>query len=201
MTPILPAENPDSRDRDMTPILPAENPDSREPEEDERPEENQEPQSIFDTTDADMNGIFDIFESVIEENLPFEEDCSCLTESGIDVKVGLDGSPVIIYTDADGVEHEYPGNYGLTECMAWDMGLPPTCDGEDAEAFCADSWCYVSNETCKTGVIESTYFPDAGLFYSYDTCTADEAEMMDDEDEEDEPEDEEEDEGEDDDEE
>ena len=121
-----------------------------------------------------MNGFFDIFESVIEENI-FVEDCSCLTSSGLPVETDADGNPIIVYTDADGVEHNYPGNYGLTTCMAWDLDLPPTCadsDGMplvDAPDFCGQNWCYVS-ETCLQGAIDSTYFPDQGLKYSYDVC-------------------------------
>ena len=85
-----------------------------------------------------------------------------------------------MYTDADGVEHNYPGNYGLTTCMAWDLDLPPTCadsDGMplvDAPDFCGQNWCYVG-ETCLQGALESTYFPDQGLKYSYDVCAQEES--------------------------
>ena len=74
------------------------------------------------------------------------------------------------------------------------MNLPDVCADEfgvpltDAPSWCADSWCWVNADTCKTGVAESTYFPDSGLFYSYFSCNA---EQVDEEvDEAEEPEDE-----------
>lgn len=75
-------------------------------------------------------------------------------------------------------DYEYPPNYGLTQCAAWDQPLQPDCADEegmpleDAPEYCAQSWCYVDSETCSTGVTASNLFPDAGLYYSYDSCAA-----------------------------
>ena len=74
------------------------------------------------------------------------------------------------------------------------MNLPDTCADEfgvpldDAPSWCADSWCFVNPDTCFTDVVESSYFPDSGLFYSYGACAAEE--VVDEVDEAEEPEDE-----------
>ena len=58
-----------------------------------------------------------------------DEKCPCLTNNGIRKVVGKEGN-VIIYTHDDGVEYEYPFDYG-TSCEAWDENIPPYCDVED----------------------------------------------------------------------
>ena len=124
----------------------------------------------LDGLDLNKNGINDYEE--------FEQDCSCLTSSGIAVNTDGD-SPYIEYTDADGTVHQYPANYGLTECMAWDMTLPPSCEGgEDDPDWCGDSWCYINHVTCYDNILKSSYFPDSGLWYSYAACAPDEEDDM-----------------------
>ena len=100
-----------------------------------------------------------------------------MTEHGLTVNAKGDDA-YIEYTDADGTVHEYPGNYGLTECSAWDLELEPDCADENgplegAPEWCADSWCYVNKQTCFSAQ-RSTYFPDAYLWYTYDACVEDE---------------------------
>ena len=63
-----------------------------------------------------------------------------------------EGDEFITYTD-QGIDYQYPVDYGLSMCMAWDLDLAPTCaDAEgmpllDAPMFCGQNWCYVS-DTC-----------------------------------------------------
>ena len=59
---------------------------------------------------------------------------------------------MIIYTDDNGLEHDYPTAYG-TACIAWDEILPPICgaDGfplEDQPNYCSQPWCYIDPEKC-----------------------------------------------------
>ena len=57
--------------------------------------------------------------------------------------------------------------------------MQPVCadaDGsplEDANVFCARSWCYVDPWLCDSAV-RSAYFPDDDLYYSYDACAIEE---------------------------
>ena len=53
--------------------------------------------------------------------------CECLLQHGQEVFFPMEGSPFILYTKDD-VDYEYPANYGLGMCAAWDEGLEPDCD-------------------------------------------------------------------------
>jgi len=74
---------------------------------------------------------------------------------------------------------EYPANYG-SYCSPWDTGLPPSCDAAEPPSWCTSDWCWVDPEKCATcnpgsddnplACAESSYFPGAGLYYSYDKC-------------------------------
>ena len=55
--------------------------------------------------------------------------CNCINSNGIET-VRRGGQDVIIYTDGDGVEYEYPAAYG-TACIGWDEILPPYCGDEN----------------------------------------------------------------------
>jgi len=107
-----------------------------------------------------------------------EEDCSCVIThgDGIELFWTEEGVHYIEYT-ADGETYQYPPNYGLSQCMAWDADLQPTCadeDGmplDDAPVWCTNQYCYVNPETCTTPRVRpSGSFPDSGLFYSYEAC-------------------------------
>ena len=151
-------------------------------------DEVEEEASIFDLGDADDNGIPDIFERVLEQYVvePFVEDCSCLTSSGLPVFTNELGDGFIEVTFQEEGEdprtYNYPANYGTAQCSAWDEFLPDFCADafgvplDDAPDYCTQSWCWVSAETCLTGVFESDYFPDSGLSYSYLACPAPEEE-------------------------
>ena len=41
----------------------------------------------------------------------------------------------------------------------------------NAPDFCASEWCYIDINNCNLPVTgESSYFPDADIIYSYQTC-------------------------------
>lgn len=60
------------------------------------------------------------------------------------------------------------------------LALPPPCLAEYIAAcsasaapqpvWCEDSWCYVDPNNCTMPMSKSKYFPDSGLYYSYETC-------------------------------
>ena len=79
----------------------------------------------------------------------------------------------------NGMEVQYPGNYGTGICMAWDAMLfgAGCADMEgtvldDAPGYCAEPWCYVGNDcTLFDDVTVSSYFPQVS--YSYGACGGD----------------------------
>jgi len=75
----------------------------------------------------------EIFPETEEEEVEEKEedqDCQCLSDNDID-QTKRNGQKVIIMTDENGLEHEYPAAYG-TACIGWDEILPPFCgDGND----------------------------------------------------------------------
>uniref|UniRef100_A0A7S1W1J0 Uncharacterized protein n=1 Tax=Alexandrium catenella TaxID=2925 RepID=A0A7S1W1J0_ALECA len=75
-------------------------------------------------------------------------------------------------------KYEYPAGFG-SHCSAWDDDRHPSCKGDDADAWCKDSWCYVDPCSCDLDVTPKklTYAPGATyqgkpLFYSYAACGA-----------------------------
>ena len=76
---------------------------------------------------------------------------------------------MIIYKHDDGVEYEYPQDYG-TSCAAWDEGLPPYCNKSDSPSWCPSVWCYVDKATCSKSDLERTTFFEEELYYSYENC-------------------------------
>ena len=92
--------------------------------------------------------------------------CECLITHGQAVTFPEDGEPFITYT-IDGVDFEYPPNYGSGVCAAWDSGLEPDC-ADDSEDFCAAMWCYVSPDCEASDVTVSNL--NAEISYSYATC-------------------------------
>ena len=96
------------------------------------------------------------------------EQCPCLTNNGIRKVVGTSGN-VIVYTHDDGLEYEYPSNYG-TSCEAWDENLPPYCNVSDPPSWCLSDWCYVDPSVCTKSDLERTTFFKEDLHYSYQNC-------------------------------
>ena len=103
--------------------------------------------------------------------------CDCLTSNGVDQVEGADGKKYIIYTDDDGIDHEYPTAYG-TFCEGWDAPLPPYCASSDGKPFddppgwCDDYWCYVDKRNCNLNDMEASSFFESkrDLWYSYANC-------------------------------
>ena len=87
-----------------------------------------------------------------KEEIVEDDDCECLSDNDLDT-TKRNGQRVIIYTDADGNEHEYPSAYG-TACIGWDEILPPICgDGngrplDDQPDWCPKSWCFIDPKKC-----------------------------------------------------
>ena len=65
---------------------------------------------------------------------------------------------------------DLPMDYGVTECMAFDMSIAEVgCDGSaSAPEWCSAAWCYVNDECEAADKIESAYAP--GTFFSYNAC-------------------------------
>lgn len=106
-----------------------------------------------------------------------DENCDCLSDNEVK-KTKRNGQKVIVYTDANGDEHEYPAAYG-TACIGWDELLPPYCgDGsrpkEDQPSWCSQQWCYIDPKKCyKKDTQRSLFFgEDYELFFSYSQCGA-----------------------------
>ena len=70
--------------------------------------------------------------------------CECINSHGQEVFFPADREAFIIGSP-DGVDYEYPANYGLGFCSDWDAGLDPYC-AENGEDYCEAQWCYVSSE-------------------------------------------------------
>ena len=92
--------------------------------------------------------------------------CECLMTHDQPLNFPSDGSPYIIYTDG-GVEYQYPANYGVGVCGAWDTGLEPNC-AENENNYCELEWCYVSAECEASDAAVSTLNEE--IKYSYATC-------------------------------
>ena len=113
-----------------------------------------------------------------EEPVVEDDDCECISDNELET-TKRNGQKVILYTDPNGIEHEYPSAYG-TACIGWDEILPPTCgDGngrplDDQPDWCPKAWCFIDTDKCtKKDTQKSKYFPDAGLYYSYSQCNED----------------------------
>merc|ERR1719464_854095 len=62
---------------------------------------------------------------------------------------------------------QYPADYGLNQCNAWDEGKYPYCDTNQNEA-CEKSWCFV-DENCTASDMRESPLID-GLYFSYNNC-------------------------------
>ena len=93
--------------------------------------------------------------------------CPCLTSYGTTLPTDSNGRLIVMDT------HRYLPTYGLSTCSAHDSGLAPYCNDANVTrrpAWCADNWCYVDPSNCVLPTSETSYFPNAGLYYSYTTC-------------------------------
>ena len=93
--------------------------------------------------------------------VPFPEEfgvCDCVMSHGQDVHFPADRMAYTTYT-ADGVDYEYPANYGVGFCSDWDSGLDPYC-AENEEDFCEPKWCYVSSDCEASDSTPSNLNPD-----------------------------------------
>jgi hypothetical protein len=95
-----------------------------------------------------------------------EVTCPCLTSDGgaLDPYRTDDGD--LVYGD-----YVYPDDYGIG-CELQDENLPPSCLGSDDDpAWCEQNFCYVDPDNCDLPLkYLSGYFPESGLYYSYQTC-------------------------------
>ena len=108
-------------------------------------------------------------------NTPEQDACECVSSSGATVYFEtLDPeSGYTLYTDEDGNEIQYPWDYGVGQCAAWDEGLEGFgCDGDDAPGYCGEPWCYVSEDCALFDDVTASAVVD-GQFYSYQTCGGD----------------------------
>jgi len=112
-----------------------------------------------------------------EEPVVEDDNCECISDNELDT-TKRNGQKVIIYTDPNGDEYEYPAAFG-TACIAWDETLAPTCGEDnrpraDAPDWCVKSWCFINPDKCtKADTKESKMWPGEGLFYSYSQCNSD----------------------------
>jgi hypothetical protein len=99
--------------------------------------------------------------------------CPCLTSHGSGLDAYKNGNGDIVYAD-----FIYPDDYGLG-CKKQDIDpvpLQPYCGDEDgnlkshAPLWCDKSFCYVDPNNCSQLYFRSGYFPNANLFYSFQTC-------------------------------
>ena len=101
--------------------------------------------------------------------------CACVQSSGATVYFPTSSidDAYTLFTDEDGNENQYPWNYGVGQCAAHDEGLTGFgCDdNENAPGYCAQQWCYVSEE-CTAEDVASSGVVD-GAFFSYNACGGD----------------------------
>ena len=104
-------------------------------------------------------------------------DCPCLT-SFDGTGVTVNGSSLLV--NISGVAAWYPSTYGLSNCSAHDVGLPPSCSNAsnaetsvaDSPGWCFQSWCFVSPARCNRESALSALAGSANLSFSYAACSA-----------------------------
>ena len=67
---------------------------------------------------------------------------------------------------------EFPLDYGVGACEAWDLGHKPFCDDSNDDSSCSRPWCYVNETLCRSTnktLHKSAYFP-CDYYYSYTAC-------------------------------
>ena len=101
--------------------------------------------------------------------------CPCIEANGLQ-RVSRLGKEYIVAT-VNGVDYDYPTNFGTQECQSWDLTTPPYCAAasgqpkSDAPVWCSRKWCYVNRAVCDRSKKQSLYFSvKAGLWYSYSKC-------------------------------
>ena len=111
--------------------------------------------------------------------------CPCISFpwAGSDQFLNVDtGMLTLSIMDDAGVlsEHPYPTSYGTDVCATHDRSLPPYCADADgvvstkAPDFCGNKWCFVDPDSCDVTYETSSYFHQFPpiLYYSYETCGA-----------------------------
>jgi hypothetical protein len=88
----------------------------------------------------------------------------------------------VVDQDKTGVssEYPYPTSYGMDVCASHDQLLPPYCADADgvvpasAPDFCGNKWCFIDPNNCDVAYETSSYFHQFPpvLYYSYETCGA-----------------------------
>lgn len=66
----------------------------------------------------------------------------------------------------------YPSDYGVG-CKVHDENLPPYCtsSNDNDPEWCTESFCYIDKDNCDLPLkYLSGYFPESGLYYSFQTC-------------------------------
>ena len=78
--------------------------------------------------------------------------CPCIEANGLQ-RVSRLGKEYIVAT-VNGVDYDYPTNFGTQECQSWDLTTPPYCAAasgqpkSDAPVWCSRKWCYVNRAVC-----------------------------------------------------
>lgn len=96
-------------------------------------------------------------------------DCPCLKSYPDHVQ--LNGSFVDV--EVGGKAFQYPSHYGLKDCTAHDVPLPPFCATTTPggpKSWCSQPWCYVDGDACNVDARLSTYMSGTALHYSYAAC-------------------------------
>ena len=109
----------------------------------------------------------------VQHDTPEQAACQCLDSSGASVYFPTgDVADAYIIGEFDG-ETQYPWNYGVGECAAWDEGLFGfECDTDAAPGYCTEPWCYVSEECALFEDVTASDVVE-GAFYSYNACGGD----------------------------
>jgi predicted outer membrane repeat protein len=93
--------------------------------------------------------------------------------------VSLNSNSTHLEVRIDGLAYQYPTNYGLQNCSAHDLHLPPACNGTGSGGNvdpttmperCSSFWCYVDPHSCNVETTTSAYIPGSTLHYSFRAC-------------------------------
>ena len=104
-------------------------------------------------------------------------DCPCITNLE---EYGIVYKDDTVTVTASGRDYQYPASYGVAQCAAHDVGLPPSCQTVDAAtgefdalanpSWCSHAWCYVKRGNCNVESSVSSYITTATVYYSYEAC-------------------------------
>ena len=100
--------------------------------------------------------------------------CPCLTEFPAEVQ----GTANLVNATIQGITYSYPASYGLDNCSAHDVLLPPFCNVTTTnDTFaplhnpfsCSNAWCFVDTTQCNVQT-EETMILGVNMSYSYAAC-------------------------------